>query len=97
LFRTAIKVTDVGLKLNHPTIPIMKSLPTEAELGCDNVLWYKSKLKHFFFYVDKSNAYDVENVKTEPGEVEDKEFKEDKKALVPSPLRLDHSMLYCPP
>ena len=29
-------------------------------------------------------------VKTEPEEVEDKESKEDKKALVPSRLRLDH-------
>ena len=28
-------------------LPIIKSLPTDAELGCDNVLWYKSKLKHF--------------------------------------------------
>jgi hypothetical protein len=28
-------------------------------------------------YVDKSNACDVEKVKTEPEEVEDKEFKED--------------------
>jgi hypothetical protein len=47
------------------------------------------------FYVDKSNACDVEQVITEPKEVEDKEFKEDKKALVPSHLRLhlDHSML----
>ena len=27
-------------------LPIIKSLPTEAELGCDNVLWYESKLKH---------------------------------------------------
>jgi hypothetical protein len=45
-----------------------------------------------FFYVDKFNACDVEKVKTEHVEVEDKEFKEDKKALVPS--RLDHSMLY---
>jgi hypothetical protein len=44
-----------------------------------------------------SNACDVEKVKTELEEVEDKEFKEDKKALVPSRLRLDHSMLYCPP
>jgi hypothetical protein len=33
------------------------------------------------FYVDKSNACDVEEVKTEPEEVEDKEFKEDKKPL----------------
>jgi hypothetical protein len=49
------------------------------------------------FYVDKSNACDVEKVKTEPEEVEDKEFKEDKKALVPSHVRLDHSMPYCPP
>jgi hypothetical protein len=47
-----------------------------------------------FFYVDKS---DVEKFRTEPEEVEDKEFKEDKKALVHSRLRLDHSMLYCPP
>jgi hypothetical protein len=46
----------------------------------------------FFFYVDKSNAFYVEKVKTEPEEVEDKEFKEEKKALVPSRLRLDHSM-----
>ena len=38
----------------------------------------------------------IEKVKTEPEEVEVKEFKEDKKALVPSRLRLDHSMLYCP-
>ena len=39
-------------------LPIIKSLPTEAELGCDNVLWYISKLntcscsgacKHVFF------------------------------------------------
>ena len=51
----------------------------------------------FFFYVDKSNACDVEKVKTELEEVEDKDFKEDKKALVPSRLRIDHSMLYCPP
>jgi hypothetical protein len=29
-------------------------------------------------------------------EVEGKEFKEDKKTFVPSRLRLDHSMLYCP-
>jgi hypothetical protein len=36
-----------------------------------------------FFYVDKSNACDVETVKTDPEEVEDKEFKEDKKALFP--------------
>ena len=50
-----------------------------------------------FFHVDKSNACDVEQVKTEFEDVEDKEFKEDKKALVPSCLRLDHSMLYCPP
>jgi hypothetical protein len=28
-------------------LPIIKSLPNEAELGCDNVLSYKSKLKHF--------------------------------------------------
>ena len=28
-------------------LPIIKSLPNEAELGCDNVLWYKSKLKQF--------------------------------------------------
>jgi hypothetical protein len=53
-------------------------------------------LQTCFFYVDKSNACDVEKVKTEPEEVEDKEFKEDKKALVPSRLCLDHSMLYCP-
>jgi hypothetical protein len=51
----------------------------------------------FFFYVDKSNACDVEQVKTESEEVKDKEFKEDKKALAPSRLRLDPSMLYCPP
>jgi hypothetical protein len=44
-----------------------------------------------------SNARVVDKVKTELEEVEDKEFKEDKKALVPSRLRLDHSMLYCPP
>ena len=50
-----------------------------------------------FFNVDKSNACDVEKVKTEPEEAEDKEFKEDEKALVPFPLRLDHSILYCPP
>ena len=25
----------------------IKSLPNEAELGCDNLLWYKSKLKQF--------------------------------------------------
>jgi hypothetical protein len=31
------------------------------------------------FQVDKSNDCDVENVKTEPEEFEDKEFKEDKK------------------
>jgi hypothetical protein len=49
------------------------------------------------FLVDKSNACDFENVKTEPEEVEDKEFEEDKKALVPSHLCLDHSMRYCPP
>ena len=47
------------------------------------------------FYL--SNARDVEKVKTELEEVEDKVFKEDKKALVPSRLRLDHSMLDCPP
>ena len=90
MFRTAIKVTDVRLKLHHPKgggdtffssfsscwvkmrlntesklprlpasalkvsvggwagiLPIIKSLPTEIELGCDNFLWYKSKLKHF--------------------------------------------------
>jgi hypothetical protein len=28
-------------------LPIMKSLSTEAEFGCDNFLWYKSKLKYF--------------------------------------------------
>jgi hypothetical protein len=39
----------------------------------------------------------VEKVKTESEEVEDKEFNEDKKALVPSRLCLDHSMLYCTP
>jgi hypothetical protein len=50
-----------------------------------------------FFCVDKSNACDVEKVKTEPEDFEDKEFKEDKKAIAPSRLRLDHSMLYCPP
>jgi hypothetical protein len=50
----------------------------------------------FVFYVDKSNACDVEKVKTEPEQVENKEFKEDKKAFVPSRLRLDHAMLYCP-
>ena len=50
-----------------------------------------------FFYVDKSNTCDVERVKTESEEVEDKEFKEDKKALFPSRLCLDNSMLYCPP
>jgi hypothetical protein len=44
-------------------------------------------LQTCFFYVDKSNACDVEKVKTEPKEVEDKEFKEDKKALVPSRLQ----------
>jgi hypothetical protein len=49
------------------------------------------------FQVDKSNACDVETVKTEPEEVEDKEVKEDKTDLVPSRLRPDHSMLYCPP
>jgi hypothetical protein len=42
-----------------------------------------------FLYVDKSNACDVEKVKTTPEEVEDKEFKEDKKALDPSLLRLE--------
>jgi hypothetical protein len=89
MFRTAVKVTDVGLKLHHAKggpqffhvfsscwvkmrlnterklprlpasalkvsvggwagiLPFIKSLPNEAELGCDNVLWYKSKLKHF--------------------------------------------------
>ena len=52
---------------------------------------------NIFFYVDKSNACDVEKVKTEPEESEDTEFKEDKHVLVPSRLRLDHSMLYCPP
>jgi hypothetical protein len=52
-------------------------------------------LQTCFFFV--SNARDAEKVKTELEEVEDKEFKEDKKALVPSCLRLDHSMLYCPP
>ena len=51
----------------------------------------------FCFYVDKSNACDFEKDKTEPEEVEGKKFKEDKKALVPSRLCLDHSMLYCPP
>jgi hypothetical protein len=45
-------------------------------------------LQTCFFYVDKSNAFDVEKVKTEPEEVEDKEFKEDKKALVPSRFAL---------
>ena len=37
---------------------------------------------NLFFYVDKSNAacY-VEKVKTELEEVEDKEFKEDKKSI----------------
>jgi hypothetical protein len=50
-----------------------------------------------FFNVDKSNACDVEKVKTEPEEVEDNQFKEDKKVLVPPRLCLDHSMLYCPP
>jgi hypothetical protein len=54
-------------------------------------------LQTCFFYVDKSNDCDVEKVKTEAEEVEDKEFKEDKKAFVPSHIRLDHSMLYCPP
>ena len=44
-----------------------------------------------------ANACDVEKIKTEPEEVEDEEFKEDKKALVPSRLRLDNTMLYCPP
>jgi hypothetical protein len=39
-----------------------------------------------FFYVDKSNACDVEKVKTEPEEVEDREIKEDKKVLVPFAL-----------
>ena len=28
-------------------LSIIKSPPNEAELGCDNVLWYKSKLKQF--------------------------------------------------
>jgi hypothetical protein len=51
----------------------------------------------FFWLVDKFNACDAEKVKTEHEEVGDKEFKKDKKALVPSRLRLDHSMLYCPP
>jgi hypothetical protein len=36
-------------------------------------------LQIVFFYVDKSNAWDVEKVKTEPEEVDDKEFKEHKK------------------
>jgi hypothetical protein len=53
--------------------------------------------RNVFFYVDKSNHCDVEKIKTEPEEVEEKEFKEDKKALDPSRLRIDHSMLYCPP
>ena len=86
--RTALKVTDVGLKLHHqmwgwrrlvsepnfsssswvkmslhtesklPRLPasafkggwggfltITKSLRTDVELGCDNVIWYKNKLK----------------------------------------------------
>jgi hypothetical protein len=77
---SALKVSVAGI------LPIIKSLPNEAELGCDNVLWYKSSpcagaCKHVFFYVDKSNACDVEKVKTEPEEVEDKEFKEDKKSI----------------
>jgi hypothetical protein len=41
-----------------------------------------------FCYVDKSNACDVEKVKTEPEKVEDKEFKEEEKSissLSPSP------------
>jgi hypothetical protein len=28
-------------------LPIIKSLPNEAELGCNHVLWYKSKLENF--------------------------------------------------
>ena len=51
---------------------------------------------NIFFYVETFNTCNVEKVKTEPEEVEDKEFNEDKKALVPSCLRLDHLMLYCP-
>jgi hypothetical protein len=46
--------------------------------------------------VDKSNACDIEKVKIQAEEFEDEEFKEDKQELVPC-LRLDHSMLYCPP
>jgi hypothetical protein len=46
-------------------------------------------LQHVFFL-----CWQIQKVKTEPEEVEDKEFKE---ALVPSRLRVDHSMLYCPP
>jgi hypothetical protein len=59
--RTALKITNVGLKLHHPKrvgelnpmvgwaglLPIIKLLPTDAAFACDNVLWYKSKLKHF--------------------------------------------------
>jgi hypothetical protein len=41
---------------------------------------YKITLANMFCFVfDKSNDCDVEKVKTEPKEVEDKEFKEDKK------------------
>jgi hypothetical protein len=49
----------------------------------------------YFFML--TNPMPVEKVKTDPAEVADKEFKEDKKAFLPSRLRLDHSMLYCPP
>jgi hypothetical protein len=46
------------------------------------------------FKVPEKILRDVEKVKTEPEEVEDKEFTEDKKALVPFHLGIDHSMLY---
>jgi hypothetical protein len=46
------------------------------------------------FLVDKSNACDVEKVKTEPEEVEDKEFKKDQKELVPSRLRQSFDVVF---
>jgi hypothetical protein len=46
----------------------------------------------FFFMLTNSMLVMLKKLKTEPEEVEAKEFKEDKKALVPS-----RPMLYCPP
>ena len=56
-------------------------IPKVSFLGCLQVpnwgfLWCPQTC---VFYVDKSNACDVEKVKTEPEQIEDKEFKEDKK------------------